>query len=452
MTNRGSKARQIPSERQTGPDGGHVDQRIFSKYCDLYLEEGYWKRRWRKGVLPSHDLEEDRSSEPVVIGPSRQASRTGLTKGEAQSLAWKGLLLVMLGEASAQQTKMTVASFVERHFVPAHVARMKPSSQTHYLAMLKHVLRPEEPGPAPRATLKAPKSALASDPDWPYLSQLRLCDVRPEHVSRVTAAATRQGYSAQTVNHIRNVMSALFEHAIREQFFLGDNPVRLVAASEAASTRMHSLSLSQAKEVLALMKHPEKEMMLIAILMDISMSEICGLQWKRVNLSGRTSRKHGDPIPPRTIAIRKQWYRDTLEDVKSNRARDIAIPEMLLQILGRLKDRGHFTGPDDFIFASRQGTPVNPNNIIERRLKPLARQLGLPSVSWQVFRRTRKALVADFKTQGTELISDLIRFAYPDNAPGQVSEAREDTPNQSRFQSHPRDMRSVSRQGAYTKQ
>lgn len=413
-----------------------MDQSIFSKYCDLYLEEGYWKCRWRKGVLHSHAMEEGRSSEPVVIGPSREASRTGLTKGAAQSLAWKRLLLVMLRDASAPQTRMTVASFVERHFVPAHVSRMKPSSQTHYLAMLKHVLRPEEPGRALRATSKAPKSALASDPYWPYLSQLRLCDVRPEHVSRVTAAATRQGYSAQTVSHIRNVISALFEHAIREQLFLGDNPVRLVSAPEATSTRMHSLTLSQAKEALALMKHPEKEMMLIAILMDISMSEICGLQWKRVNLTGRTSKKLGDPIPPQTIAIRKQWYRDTLEDVKSNRSREIAIPKMLLQILGRLKDRGRFTGPDDFIFASRQGTPVNPNNIIERRLKPLAKQLGLPSVSWQVFRRTRKALVADFKTQGTELISDLIRFAYRDNGLSRFSESREDSLHQSRFQSH----------------
>jgi integrase len=435
MSNRGSKAKWIPVEQQAGPNGGDVDQSIFSKYCELYLEEGCWKCRWRKDVLPSHDMEEGRSSEPVVLGPSREASRTGLTKGEAQSLAWKRLLLVMLGEASAQQTRMTVASFVERHFVPAHVARMKPSSQTHYLAMLKHVLRPEEPGHVLRATSKAPKSALASDPDWPYLSQLRLCDVRPEHVSRVTAAATRQGYSAQTVSHIRNVMSALFEHAIREQYFLGDNPVRLVAAPEAASTRMHSLTLSQAKEALALMKHPEKEMMLIAILMDISMSEICGLQWKRVNLTGRTSRKQGDPIPPRTIAVRKQWYRDTLEDVNSNRARDIAIPEMLLQILGRLKDRGRFTAPDDFVFASRQGTPVNPNNIIERRLKPLARQLGLPSVSWQVFRRTRKALVADFETQGTELVSDLIRFAYPDNVLRRAAESRADASSQSQFQS-----------------
>lgn len=435
MTHRGSKAKWIPVEQQAGPNGGDVDQSIFSKYCDLYLEEGYWKCLWRKNVLHSHGMEKGGSSEPVVIGPSREASLTGLTEGEARSLAWKGLLLVMLGDASAQQTRMTVANFVERHFVPSHVARMKPSSQTHYLAMLKHVLRPEEPGHALRATSRAPKSAIASDPDWPYLSQLRLCDVRPEHVSRVTAAATRQGYSAQTVNHIRNVMSALFEHAIREQYFIGDNPVRLVAASEAASTRMHSLTLSQAKEALALMKHPEKEMMLIAVLMDISMSEICGLQWKHVNLTGRTSRKHGDPIPPRTIAIRKQWYRDTLEDVKSNRARDIAIPEMLLQILGWLKDRGRFTGPDDFIFASRQGTPVNPNNIIERRLKPLARQLGLPSVSWQVFRRTRKDLAADFKTHGKKLIGDLIRFAYPNNGLRRVTDSHEDSPNQSRFQS-----------------
>ena len=162
----------------------------------------------------------------------------------------------------------------------------------------------------------------------------------------------------------------------------------------------------------------------MAVLTDISMAELCGLQWKQVNLTERTTKKGGDPIPPRTIAIRKQWYRDTLENVKSNRVSDVAISEALHRVLGSLKERGRFTRPDDFVFASRQGTPVNPNNIVERRLKPLAARMGLPSISWQVFRRTRKALVAESEGLGQGLCIELVGFAYPTAGARPISRAR----------------------------
>jgi integrase len=153
-------------------------------------------------------------------------------------------------------------------------------------------------------------------------------------------------------------------------------------------------------------------MMLMAILADINMSEICGLQWKRVNLNATESDADGDPIPPRTIAVRKQWYRDRLEDLKPSRVRTLSIPPPLLPVLVKLRNRARFSEPDDFVFVSRQGTPVNQNNIVERRLKPLAVQLGAPSLSWQVFRRTRKILLAKLGDQFPKIMATMVRDIY----------------------------------------
>ena len=45
-------------------------------------------------------------------------------------------------EARVQGSSMTVALFVESKFVPEHVQYKTPAGQTHYQAILKHVITP----------------------------------------------------------------------------------------------------------------------------------------------------------------------------------------------------------------------------------------------------------------------------------------------------------------------
>ena len=387
-----------------------MDHVALPQYFDLYLEGSCWKMLWREDVLNANGLQDSHSFEPVVLGPATGPS--GITETEAHRTAWKQLLSVMQQNELANQSKMTVAGFVEKIFVPEHVALKMPSSQTHYQRMLRHVLTPAEVDRAFRHEPKSSNKGLEAASDWPYLSDLRLCDVRPEDVRRVIAAALARGYSAHTVKHIRNVMSAIFSYAKQGQC-VRDNPVSQVRLTEVLHKEADALTLAQAKDALRLMKHPEKELMLIAVLSDISMSEICGLQWSRVNLTEAELHTGGELLPPRTVAIRKQWYRDKLESLKDSRIRNLPIPEALLPILVKLRSRADFTGPDDFVFVSRQGTPVNQNNIVERRLKPLAKQLGVPALSWQIFRRTRKALLSEFGKQSTDWMSTIVPSLYP---------------------------------------
>lgn len=46
----------------------------------------------------------------------------------------------------------------------------------------------------------------------------------------------------------------------------------------------------------------------------------------------------------------------------------------------------------DLIFASRKGTPLNENNLLGRVIKSIARELGMPWLSWHVFRHTHSTL------------------------------------------------------------
>lgn len=296
----------------------------------------------------------------------------------------------------ADSLPMTVADFVETHFVPGHVAQKGVAGRTHYQAMLKHILAPEEVRRIFHAAEKSPRTKLKAVPGWPYITALPLSEVGTRHVEELIAAALSRGYSPQTVTHIRNVVSAIYAHAHKVGSFNGSNPAAQVSLPGMSRKTAHSLSLAETKSIIELMRHPEREMTLVAILTDLNVAEICGMQWKHLNLTDREIESEGVSISAHSIAVQKQWYRGQQVDVKGSRARQIAIPASLLPVLIKLSLRLRHTGPEDFVFVSQAGTPVNETNIASRRLKIIGEKVDMPWLSWQVIRRTHKSLLAAF--------------------------------------------------------
>jgi integrase len=278
-------------------------------------------------------------------------------------------------------------------FVPEHVAMKTASGQTHYRAILKHVVTPEEVDRVFRVDAEKSQAKLKTIPNWPYIDSLRLCDIRPDDIQRLMSAAVTRGYSIQTVTHIRSVVSAIFAFAKKVQYFGGDNPASQVPLPEMIRKDAHTLTLAQVREVLAVMRYPEREMALIVLLTNLNVAEICGLQWKWLNLTEAWSTGDEEPIPPRTIAVRNQWYCGELSGVdKRSRNRNLPIPAALLPVLLGLRQRTKFAGPDDYVLVSRNGSPIHERNIAVRRLRPIGKDLQIPWLSWQVFRRTQKIL------------------------------------------------------------
>jgi hypothetical protein len=191
------------------------------------------------------------------------------------------------------------------------------------------------------------------------------------------------------------MISAIFSHAKKEQYYACDNPVSLVRPPKIRRKRTCSLTLAQAKEALGVMRYPERELTLLAVFTDMNMTEILGLQWNQVNLAQVECNHDGNRIAPRTIAVRSQLYRGQLESVKKSHVRNLPIPIPLLHMLLKLRGRAKFTGPDDFVLVSHVGTPVNQNNIMARRLRPIARCTGVPSLSLQAYRSIRKILAGE---------------------------------------------------------
>jgi len=295
-------------------------------------------------------------------------------------------------------SRMTFAFFVESKFIPEHVEYKAPAGKTHYQSMLKHLLKPETVNRMFRLENSA-NPRLKSVPDWPYLDDVQLSELKADHVRSLVSFAVARGYSSQTVKHIRNALHAIIAHAQREGCFSGINPVTLVKLPPMIRKTEHNLTMSQIKAILSFMQYPDKEIALITITTGLNMAEICGLRWKHVNLTDSERYLDGKVVPERSIAVRARWNRTALDDMHSGRNRDIDIPEPLFPILERLRRRKSNTKAHDFVVASQSGQPLLATSIRISRLKPIGQKLGIPWLSWHDLRRAYTASLSEFRAQ-----------------------------------------------------
>lgn len=316
---------------------------------------------------------------------------------------------------------MSLTNFVEQKFIPDYVAHRRCAGRAHFHGILKHILTPKFVDRAVGSRVERTSVKPKATTDWPYLDSLRLDEVTPERIQQLVSAAIRSGYSTQTAAHIRNVAFTLFGYALKCGDFVGMNPATGVVLPAISRKKAHTLTLTQLKQVMDRMRYPEREIALFVTSTNMSVAEVCGLRWKYLNSSAEGHLVDGYRIPPRTIAVWNQNYRGEFGPVLEKRKRFLSIPEILYPTLYELRHRQRFTTPEDFVLASRTGTPISPDNIAARHLKSIGRLLEMPWLSWNVFHRTQMALKT---TCGLRWLKDLERILPLNSGPTGSSRSR----------------------------
>lgn len=283
---------------------------------------------------------------------------------------------------------MPFAQFVESRFIPNHVELKGPAGRIHYHAILKHVLTPELVDRLFARYHGEVNGRLKALSGWPYLDHVGMGDVTADHIRRLTKSASAHGYSPQTVKHIRNVISAVFNHARKERVFIGDNPVSEVDLPPAPHKNRPGLSMVEANAILNLLESPEREVALLTMMTGLKISEICALQWKHINLGRSRSYVDGIHIPPGVIFVKKYWSGSEIVDFEAAKARGITVSTSFFRHLLSLRQAHKVSSSESFLIAAEDGGPLAPSRIRTHRLKPIARQLGLPWLSWQALRQT----------------------------------------------------------------
>jgi len=167
---------------------------------------------------------------------------------------------------------------------------------------------------------------------------MRLREVTTDHVQALVKSKFQSGYAVQTIVHIRNAISAVFNHAKLKGFYHGDNPARGVRMPEMQRRETHALTFAQGRELLATLRSPVREMALLSMTTSLNVAEMLGLRWKWVNLSGEPVTVGGEVLPAYSLAVRENSYRGKFGSVKPrSRRRNVPLGFSVTTALLKLK-------------------------------------------------------------------------------------------------------------------
>lgn len=302
---------------------------------------------------------------------------------------------------------MSLAEYIEQQFIPNHVSLKTIPGRIHYQAILKHVLTPEAVERMFAPYHGVYKSRLKTLPDWPYLDHVRLCDLNADHVRHLTESASARGYSPQTIKHIKNVVGKVIIHARKEGYFNGENPVSEIKLPAILHRNIHKLTIAEAKAILRLMQYPEREIALITMTTGMTVSEICVLRWKDINLSCTAVYCDGEVVPPCHALVKHQPNDAHGMSPATARNRVVEIPEPLLRHLLRFRREPQQPEHETFLLKHLVGTPLRPGDICSR-LEHVGKEAGIPWLSWPALKRAHQALLSDVRARlSSELILEL---------------------------------------------
>ena len=201
---------------------------------------------------------------------------------------------------------------------------------------------------------------------------------------------------------IRNIMSALFSHAIR--FEIADrNPIKSVRQSAKRRRAPVILDASELCRLFDELGVRERAMIVTDSLTGIRRSELMGLKWNDV-----------DFISCR-IEITRSVVDQAVGKCKTEASqKPVVIDEHIVRALVAWRQESMYTGPDDWVWASphRKGKqPLWLSTVMRYYIQPAAKRAGIQKkIGWHTFRHTFSSLVKSLGVDA-KVVQELVRHA-----------------------------------------
>ncbi len=125
----------------------------------------------------------------------------------------------------------------------------------------------------------------------------------------------------------------------------------------------------------------DAELVRVAAYAGLRRGELVALRWRDVDFTGQK------------IIVRRALSGETeVRSTKSRRAREVPLPDQAAAALRRLRARGEFTGPDDYVFANRFGRRLDPS-ALRRRYERARDAAALEPLRFHDLRQTYGSLL-----------------------------------------------------------
>jgi len=203
---------------------------------------------------------------------------------------------------------------------------------------------------------------------------------------------------------VRNVMSVLFNHAIRHEFLpQGANPITMVRQSAKRVRIPDVLEVTELGALFAELSHRERVMVLLDALTGLRRGELIALKWQDADFEQLE------------LSVTRSIYRQVVGRCKTEASqRPVPLDPWVAEALLTWKRATPYNQPQDWIFGStrkRGKQPYSPDAILKRCIRPAAIRAGITKhIGWHTFRRTFSTLL---KANGEDVkvVQELLRHA-----------------------------------------
>lgn len=236
-------------------------------------------------------------------------------------------------------------------------------------------------------------------PRWGEYMLPRMGNGIAVHVEEWLSTLTR---SRGTKAKIRNIMSAIFTHAIRYGW-MTTNPIRTVRQSAKRERVTVPLTAEELQRLFAEMGPRERTLVLLDVPTGMRRGELLATKWCDIDFEKKT------------LNIRKSIWQQHVGPVKTEESEKV-MPlddEMIIDLL-RWRSETPYAADQDWIFASKRmkgRQPLWPEAIERNYIRPAAERAKITKhISWHVFRHTFSTLLAE-NDEDVKTVQSLMRHA-----------------------------------------
>jgi integrase len=233
----------------------------------------------------------------------------------------------------------------------------------------------------------------------PRWGDVRFDQVKPVAVEEWLDSIKR---ARATRAKIRNLMSALFHHAMRYEW-VERNPIKLVRQSAKRERTPDALELAEIQLLLSKLDVRERTLVLLDAATGLRVSELLALRWEDVDFDNLELR-----------VTRSIWHQVVGECKTEASAKPVPLDSYMGEDLLRWRRVSPYPMNSDWVFASptmRGKQPYWPDNLMKRYIRPVARASGIfKNIGWHTFRHTFGTLL---KANGEDVktVQELLRHA-----------------------------------------
>jgi len=229
-----------------------------------------------------------------------------------------------------------------------------------------------------------------------------------EYLHNVKAVAVEHwlrsldGLTNRSKSKIRNIMSAVFSHAIRYEL-AGRNPITAVRQSGKRAAVPVILDVAEMHRLFEELALRERAMIICDALTGIRRGELMGLQWRDLDFLGRH------------INIVRSVVDQAINGCKTEASRKpVPMDEYISQVLIAWRQESAYTAPGDWVWASPKMHGKQPfwlSTIMRYYIQPAARRSGIrKKIGWHTFRHPFSTLVKSLGVDA-KVVQELLRHA-----------------------------------------